>query len=116
MSINPEHQPPRGDPTQAQDELQKLTTIPVKALKRAIEHDLDSAHPLLLSEEDSRIAIAQAMREAMTAQEISVYHLHEKTRLPRDVIEAFMNGTGDISDSDPIQRIEVALRVRLSHL
>ena len=116
MSMNPKQEPPRGDPTPTQDELQKLTSIPVEALKRAIAHDLDSGNPLILSEEESKIAIAQAMREAMTAQEMSVYHLHEKTRLPCEVIEALMNGTGDISDSDPIQRIEVALRVRLCHL
>jgi hypothetical protein len=97
-------------------ELKKLTTIPVDALERARQHDLDLANPLFLSEEDSKIAIGQAMREAMSAQEITVYILQEKTGLSCDVIEALMSGTGDISDSDPIQRLEFALRTPLTHL
>lgn len=97
-------------------ELEKLTTIPVDALVRARQHDLDSANPLFLAEEDSKIAISHAIQEAMRVREMNVYTLHEKTGLPCDVIEGLMNGTGDVSDSDPIQRLEAALRTRLSHL
>jgi len=116
MSMHPEYGPRRGDRKRASNEIKELNAIPVEALERALKYDLDSGNPLLLSEKDSKIAIAQAMKEAMAAQRISVYHLHEKTRLPCEAIEALVNGTGDISDSEPIQRIEVALRVRLSHL
>lgn len=110
---DPHRRPPSSD---GANELAKLTMIPADALERARQHDLDSAKPLFLSEEDSKIAIGQAIREAMSVQNKNVYTLHEKTGLPCEVIEALMNGTGDISDSDPIQRLEDALRTRLSHL
>jgi hypothetical protein len=116
VTLSPGRKPTHTVSSDAASELEKLTTIPVDALLRAQQHDLDSANPLFLSEEDSKIAIGQAIREAMSIQEITVYILHEKTGLSCNVIKALMSGTGDISDSDPIQRLEFALRTPLSHL
>lgn len=47
---------------------------------------------------------------------MSVYGLHEKTGLDCTFLEEMLNGTGDISDSEPLQKIERALGVPLSHL
>lgn len=98
------------------DELTALTHIPVAALRRALAHDLDSPSPLFLSVEDSQIAIAQAIREAMDHQHLTTYHLHEMTGLSCDFIEAMMNEEGDLSDSEPLSRIQEALGIRLTHL
>jgi hypothetical protein len=116
MTPSRDRDPRQTNASGVRSELEKLTAIPVDAFERARQHDLDSGNPFFLAEEDSKIAIGQAIREAMSVREINVYTLHEKTGLPCDVIEALMNGTGDISDSDPIQRLEAALRTRLTHL
>jgi len=116
MSIEQPRGPRSNEPKTAHDALKELTAVPVEALTRALRHDLDSPTPIFLSEEDSKIAIAHAIREAMETREMSVYRLHEKTGLPCDVIEGLRNGTGDISDSEPLQRLEDALGVPLSHL
>jgi hypothetical protein len=116
MTPSHDRDPNHATPSNGTNELEQLTTIPVDAFERARQHDLDSGNPFFLAEEDSKIAIGQAIREAMRVREINVYTLHEKTGLLCDVIEALMNGTGDISDSDPIQRLEAALRTRLTHL
>lgn len=98
------------------DELTKLTHIPVAALRRAVAHDLDSPSPLLLSVEDSQIAIGQALREEMEIQSLTTYHLHEMTGLSCDFIEAMVRDRGDLSDSEPLSRIQEALRIRITHL
>jgi len=98
------------------DELAQLTTVSRETLRRALEHDLDSPNPLLVTEDDSRIAISFSMHEALQARRMSVYDLHEKTGLDCTFIEEMLNGTGDISDSEPLQKIERALGVPLSHL
>lgn len=98
------------------DELTKLTHIPVAALARALAHDLESPSPLLLSVEDSQIAIAQAIREEMESQSITTYHLHEMTGLSCDFIEAMIRERGDLSDSEPLSRIQGALKIRITHL
>lgn len=116
MSLERPRDPRSNEPKAAHDALKDLTAVPVDALTRALRHDLDSPNPILFSEEDSKIAIAQAIREAMETRKMSVYHLHEKTGLPCDVIEDLTNGTGDISDSEPLQKLEDALGVPLSHL
>jgi hypothetical protein len=97
-------------------DLAHLTIVPAEVLRRAIQHDLDVPCSLLLSEEDSRIAISQAIQEALEAQNSNVYTLHERTGLSCDFIEKMLDGSGDIRDSDPLQRIQAALGVRLSHL
>lgn len=48
--------------------------------------------------------------------EMSVYRLHELTGLTCDFIDQIIEGTADISDSEPISKLEVALGVRLNHL
>ena len=98
------------------DELARLATLSCETFRRALEHDLDSPNPLFLTEDDSRIAIASAMHEALQARRRSVYDLHEKTGLDCTFLEEMLNGTGDISDSEPLQKIERALGVPLSHL
>lgn len=116
MSIEQPRDPRFNEPKTAHDALKDLTAVPVDALARALQHDLDSPSPLFLSEEDSKIAIAQAIQEAMETLKVSVYHLHERTGLSCDVIEDLRNGTGDISDSEPLRKLEHALGVPLSHL
>ena len=116
MSIEQPRGPRPKDSNSAQDVLKDLTAVPVDELARVLQHDLDSPNPIFLSEEDSKIAIAHAIREAMETREMSVYHLHERTGLSCDVIEELINGTGDISDSDPLRKLEVALSVRLCDL
>jgi len=116
MGIEQPKDPQHDGPQSADDALQGLTTVPVDALRRALQHDLDSGTPLILSEDDSKIAIGQAIRTAMQAQEITAYLLHERTGLPTDIIQEFIEGRGDISDSEAMQKIQAALRVRLSHL
>ena len=98
------------------EELTKLAHIPVTALARALARDLDSPSPLLLSVEDSQIAIAQAIREEMENQSLTTYHLHEITGLSCDFIEELINGRGDLSDSEPLSRIQEALKIRITHL
>ena len=77
---------------------------------------MDSANPVLLSEDDSKIAIAQAIRQAMEERGISFYQLHEATGLFIEVVNAFIAAEGDISDSLPITKIERELRVNLTGL
>lgn len=98
------------------EELNRLTAIPVDAMQRALRYNLDSAEPLLLSLDDSKIAVGQAIREAMHHKGATVYHLHEETGLSCELIEDMMNGSGDLSDSEPLQKLEAALGVRLTHL
>jgi hypothetical protein len=81
-----------------------------------VAHDLDSPSPLLLSVEDSQIAIGQALREEMEIQSLTTYHLHEMTGLSCDFIEAMVRDRGDLSDSEPLSRIQEALRIRITHL
>jgi hypothetical protein len=106
----------RTSPPRQNDELTALTLIPVAVLRRTLTHDLDSPSPLLLSVEDSQIAIAQAIREAMEDQRVTIYHLHEMTGLSCDFIEAMVNEEGDLSDSEPLSKIQEALGIRLTHL
>ncbi len=116
MTAGP-HQDRRPQTPQHPDtELQQLTTVPADAFERALQHDLDSPHPIFLSEEDSRLAIGHALREAMEAQGVSVYHLHEQTGISYEFLENMLNGSGDISDSEPLHKLENTLHVRLSHL
>jgi hypothetical protein len=98
------------------DELANLTHIPVTALRRALAHDLDSPDPLLVSVEDSQIAIAQAIQLEMEAQCLTIYHPHEVTGLSCDFIEAMANGDGDLSDSAPLTTLQEALHTKLTHL
>jgi len=116
MGIEQPKHPHHDEPESADDALKELTTVPGDVLKLALQRDLDSGTPVFLSEEDSKIAIGQEIRTAMAAQEMTAYLLHEKTGLPIDIVQEFIEGRGDISDSEPLQKIEAALRVRLSHL
>lgn len=110
---------PRDERSQADSSpnpLSQLTSVPREAFDRAIAHGKDVAHSPILTVEDSQLAIAWAVREAMGRLEISIYHLHELTGLECDFIDKVIEGTADISDSEPISKIEAALRVRLTHL
>ena len=98
------------------DPLNQLTSVPREAFERAIAHGKDVAHSVIMTVEDSQIAIAWAVREAMAHVEMSVYRLHEVTGLSCDFIDQILEGTADISDSEPISKLEMALRVRLNHL
>ncbi len=66
------------------------------------------------TEQDSRLFIRDRMREAMEKQSLSPDDLAQKTRLPLDTINAFLDGKSDLSDSEPITTIERALKVNLS--
>lgn len=96
--------------------LSQLTTVPREAFERAIAHSKDVGESLIMTVEDSQIAIAWGVREAMHRLEMSVYRLHELTGLTCDFIDQIIEGTADISDSEPISKLEVALGVRLNHL
>lgn len=105
--------PSDGSPS---DPLHQLTVVPREAFQQAIAHSKDVGESLIMTMEDSQIALAWAVREAMHRLEMSVYRLHELTGLTCDFIDQIIEGTADISDSEPISKLEVALRVRLDHL
>lgn len=98
------------------DPLRQLAAVPRDALDRAISHGKDVADSLMRTAEDSQIAIAWAVREAMQKLEIGVYQLHELTGLSCDFIDAILEGVADITDSEPISKLESALHVSLNHL
>jgi hypothetical protein len=101
---------------EAQDPLSSLSTVSPAAFERAIQHGKDKAYALISTVEDSQIAIAWAVREAMSKLEIGTYELHELTGLPCDYIDEVLEARADISDSEPISKLEQALHVQLNHL
>lgn len=113
LNRSPDEQPSNKSKSEA---LSQLTSVPRDAFERAIAHGKDVAHSVIMTVEDSQIAIAWAVREAMARLEISIYHLHELTGLECDFIDRILEGTADISDSEPISKLEVALGVRLNQL
>lgn len=115
MLPNRSYGPHNSQPT-SNDPLKDLTMVPKEALCRAIAHGQDSTNSAFYTVEDSRIAIAWAVREAMESQGMKVYPLHELTDLPCEFIDAVLAGTADISDSEPISKLEFALRTSLNHL
>jgi hypothetical protein len=112
------HSPERGAPRNEHvvDSLNQLTAVPREALHRAIAHSKDVAESVIMTVEDSQIAIAWAVREAMERLDMSIYHLHELTGLECDFIDKIIEGSADISDSEPLSKLEVALGVRLNSL
>lgn len=100
----------------AQDALLHLTSLPTAAFDRGLEHGKDRAYAMLSSVEDSQIAIAWAVREAMEKLELGIYRVHELTGLTCDYIEAVLEARADICDSEPIRKLELALQVQLNHL
>lgn len=114
MLNNPLNNPESLDPVN--EGLQRLTAVPREAFERAISNSKDVAHSLIMTVEDSQIALSWAVREAMAKLEIGVYELHERTGLGCEFIDAILEGVADISDSEPISKLERALQVRLNHL
>jgi len=102
--------------SQIVEPLSQLTSVPRETFKRAIAHSKDVAHSVIMTVEDSQIAIAWAVREAMERLEMTVFNLHERTGLDCDFIDKILEGAADISDSEPISKLEAALGVRLNHL
>lgn len=66
------------------------------------------------TEDDSRLFIRDLMQEAIEKQGITPEQLAQKADVPLEAINAFLAGRGDLSDSDPLTKIERALRVNLS--
>jgi ribosome-binding protein aMBF1 (putative translation factor) len=66
------------------------------------------------TERDSQLFIKDLMREAMEQRGISKEDLAKTTKLPIETIEAFLAGTAELNDSNPITAIERALKVNLS--
>lgn len=87
------------------DALQGLTSIPGNIWETFMQ-----------SVQESRDAISEAVKEAMNEKGISVYGLHEETGLSCDFIESVLDATMPLNDSEPISKLERALRVRLNHL
>lgn len=114
MKHSPDNGSPRNEPLSAP--LNLLTTVPREVFERAIAHSKDVAESVIMTVEDSQLAIAWAVREAMHRLEMSIYRLHELTGLECDFIDKILEGVADISDSEPISKLEVALGIRLHHL
>jgi len=66
------------------------------------------------TEQDSRLFIRDIMRDAMHQRGMSAEELSQKANVPLETINAFLAGQGDLSDSEPLTKIERALRVNLS--
>lgn len=66
------------------------------------------------TEDDSRLFIRDIMKDTMEAQGISAQDLSKKANVSVETINAFLAGRGDLSDSEPLTKIERALRVNLS--
>lgn len=108
--------PKKNSHQDTQDALAELVVTPPEAFKRAINHGRDTAYAIMSTVEDSQIAIAWAVREAMQKLELSIYTLHELTGLPCEYIAGIIEARADISDSEPISKLEQALHVQLAHL
>jgi hypothetical protein len=111
-----EKSPKNKSHSQLDEALSQLIMTPADAFERAISHGKDSAYAVLSTVEDSQIALAWAVREAMQKLEIGIFNLHELTGLTCDYIDAILEARADISDSEPIGKLEQALHVRLNHL
>ena len=107
---------PKSPHQEAQDALSTLSSVSPAAFERAIQHGKDSAYAVISTVEDSQIAIAWAVREAMSTLEIGIYRLHELTGLTCDYIGDVLEARADLTDSEPISRLERALHVQLNHL
>lgn len=101
---------------QAQDALASLALTPPAAFQRAIHQGKDSAYAIISTVKDSQIAIAWAVREAMEQLELGTYRLHEMTGLTCDYIDAVLEARADVTDSEPISKLEQVLHVQLNHL
>ena len=66
------------------------------------------------TEDDSRLFIKDLMREAMEKRAITPEQLSTKANVSIAAINAFLAGKGDLSDSEPLTKIERALGVNLS--
>lgn len=116
MANSPENEPKRTPSREQGNPFSDLASIPSDAFRRALQHGMDSAEPMFLSEDDSRIAIAQAIRQAMAERELTVYQLHEATGLSVDILNTFIEAEAIISDSFPITMIGQALGIDLGNL
>ena len=101
-----ERQPYKKQKQASINPLSDLASISPDAYREALARDMDSANPVLLSEIDSKIAIAHAIKQAMQYQDITVYQLHEVTGLAVDTIDAFISAQADLSDSLPITKLD----------
>jgi hypothetical protein len=68
------------------------------------------------NEDDSRQAIAEAVRGALDSQGLSVYVLHEQSGLSCEVIDGVLDGHIDLRDSEVLTTLQFALKVPLTHL
>ena len=66
------------------------------------------------TEDDSRLFIRNIMKDTMEDQGISAQELSKKANVSVETINAFLAGEGDLRDSEPLTKIERALRVNLS--
>lgn len=66
------------------------------------------------TEQDSQLFIKDLMQEEMAKQGITPDQLSQLANVSLDTVNAFLAGKGDLSDSDPLTKIERALKVNLS--
>lgn len=66
------------------------------------------------TEQDSRLFIRDIMKDAMKTQSLSAEELSQKANVSLEAINAFLAGNGDLRNSEPLTKIEQALRVNLS--
>jgi len=100
----------------AQTALNDLAATSADALRRALDANLDMGFPVLLTESDSKIAIAQEIRRAMMERQLTPFLVSEMSGLAVEVIESFLEARAQINDSQLITDLEAALGISLRHL
>jgi hypothetical protein len=93
-----------------EDVLAELVNIPADTFRAAHRSDQDSGTPLILTERDSQIAISHAIKQAMEQEGVTVYLLAEKSGLSVEVVQDYIDGSGSVSDTDPLTKLDRALR------
>ena len=93
-----------------EDALAELVNIPVNTFRAAHRSDQDSGTPLILTERDSQIAISHAIKQAMEQEGVTLYLLAEKSGLSVEIVQTYIDGSGSVSDTDPLTRLDQALR------
>ena len=93
-----------------QEALAKLVNVPADAVEAAHRSDQDSPTPLILTERDSQIAISHAIKQAMGQEGVTLYLLAEQSGLSVEVVQTYIDGSGSVSDTGPLTRLDQALR------
>jgi hypothetical protein len=93
-----------------EDALAELVNVPTDAFRAAHRSDQDSGTPLILTEQDSQIAISHAIKQAMEQEGVTLYLLAEKSGLSVEVVQTYIDGSGSVSDTYPLTRLDQALR------